>query len=553
MKLGNYLEYVVQPTVLALASYTFYKKGMLPGRITATMFVVSSIASGILALKSSENPDKIYQIQFKVRSGAVALSMLLFKQLPYFRFRKNYLFPLLGLGATYILIAKTISAIAYQIYKRAEEQSPASQDKTPSKTDKKQSKLNVSSPELKSEPLFQHKECTHQAVQEELAKGIHLITQKMLASISNSWKAIQEQIESQHNNMSQFLFNSSNYAPRGTANSPPRTFQYLSPENQQKVVTSLARQGITLLNRKVFALKSYPNLIFKQVEKASFDILLDHQCVCKTFNLDLLVVPSSRWVEIDGFTFIVQQRLKYFHAKQPYYYIKYADRVHQAVLQLKTYIEKTGEADVEWRNMPIIGDLKKELPLQIGLIDHEELPGDKPAWGIIGYEKLHRRGLIGLLCEEQAREIAQLAKPSLGDEVDRALNKRVKELQEWEVYRTYRVWAKENNRKSKNPIPGIPSNVEVLNAFNQALAKRNPKEYTFRYELRTIPIQKSVHKEHKADERRSLETELKELKDKSIIYAYSFFEIKVDPFSMSFADPRRYNPDQSLIGFTITA
>ena len=196
-------------------------------------------------------------------------------------------------------------------------------------------------------------------------------------------------------------------------------------EAKIRVMQSLANKKITLFNDKVFAIEKYPHVIFKKISRSDFELLISHQLVCEQSHLTELVIPASKLVVINDMTFVVQEKLNYNAAKQSHYYFKYAERLKKAVLQLHTYILQTGEADVEWRNMPVIGNVKdKSRPLRIALIDHEFLPGDNPKWGIVGYERLHRTGLIGLLCEEQAREVARLSLQVLsqfGNEINKGL------------------------------------------------------------------------------------------------------------------------------------
>ncbi len=474
-KTGNFLQYVAQPVLMTAASIGFYAicKNRVPGSSVAAMVVVHSVTSHFFATKAVDLPrsnigpvvwnhiaipfvatfaSTQLRMEGKDREGIVCLAIL---------------------GVIY-------ASISYMLHSAAK---------------------NIIIKDIEQK---QRKE-----IETQLGRTIQL-TEPMQQEILATWKIIDDTIkrisDEPNAQKKEALLFSSFYQPAAPLE---KTFANLTDEAKMRVLISLAKQNVTLFNSKVFALEKYPDLIFKKISREDFELLISHQLVCQREQLTELVIPPSKFLEIDGMTFVVQQKLVYHEAKQCRYYFKYAERLEQAVLQLHTYIIKTGESDVEWRNMPVIGNVKdKNGKLQIALIDHEKMPGDNwPEWGIVGYEPLKRTGLIGLLCKEQARKVAKLslsALPKFGKEINQALQRRVAELKTYQQELTrnqnFKQWALARNRKSNEPILNminIPSNVtheqfeimkQILRTFNQGIAQRNPKNFPSRYDFRTIDL-----------------------------------------------------------------
>ena len=169
--------------------------------------------------------------------------------------------------------------------------------------------------------------------------------------------------------------------------------------------------GLEWKNNKVFILDQFPDLVFKYVDAARFEKVVEDQSVCIIHQLTHLVIPCTQPLNLEGEIFIVQKRVDFDDApgNQELYYRKLAERLETAVSQLMTYTLKTQESDIEWRNCPVLGDPKiTQGPLKIALIDHDLKESNK--WGILGYSFLNRRGLLGLLGRKQAQKVAEEAK-----------------------------------------------------------------------------------------------------------------------------------------------
>lgn len=178
------------------------------------------------------------------------------------------------------------------------------------------------------------------------------------------------------------------------------------------------------ITKKVFTLEKYPGFYFKKVKPKTADKLIQHKCICSLYSFTELFIPQSKIVVIDGETIIVQQKVDFIDhdTRQEELYQRHAEQLTLAIEQLREYILVTHEGDVEWRNMPI-----KEPTFQIILLDHEL--SESAEWGILGCTKYKRRGLIGLLGEKEAREMALWARRHFNrTAVDEALDRRLQEL-----------------------------------------------------------------------------------------------------------------------------
>jgi hypothetical protein len=527
IKTGNFLQYAAQPVLLTAASVCFHAitKNRLPGSSVAAMVVVHSVTSHFFAAKAT---DRVVSNPIIIPLGSTVFITLITFASSKFRIEGKH-----GEGIACLAILGVVYAlISFNVYSSAQHiiQKDIKEIKKSCEELSKDLRTRIELIRIENENRLKKE------IETRLGEKLQ-IPEPMQRDIVAAWKIIDKTIErcSDEPN-AQIKQPLSFYQPVKRE----KTFANLTLEAKIRVIKSLASQKITLFNGKVFAIEKYTHVIFKKISRRDFELLISHQLVCEQSHLTELVIPASKLVVIKDMTFVVQEKLNYNAAKQSRYYFKYADRLKKAVLQLYTYVLQTREADVEWRNMPVIGNVKdKSSPLRIALIDHEILSGDNPEWGIVGYERLQRTGLIGLLCEEQAREVALLSLQVLskfGHEINAALKKRVAELeiykQELERNRTFKAWALKRGRKSNETIP-LFTNLPLLTRdqlaiigdiwtyFNQAIAKQNPQYFLSRYDLRTIKLTCTPSwGTNFAEYRQLIEKSLSILKDTDNIFAY---------------------------------
>ena len=189
--------------------------------------------------------------------------------------------------------------------------------------------------------------------------------------------------------------------------------------------------GVNWLSRSVFALSEYPDYIFKHCDTIDrFVNTLMAQAICSEKKFDCLLVPQVK--QFGGGSFVIEKKLDIDVENQEFFYQEYADRLDKAVSQLRDFILLSGDSDVEWRNYPIYGDPQKESVLKITLLDHELREGKDI--GILGWDKCRRTGLIRLLSERHAQEVADYVVNGEGFDktvVHKVLQQRIDELVEY--------------------------------------------------------------------------------------------------------------------------
>lgn len=252
---GNLLKYVVQPALVTASSVYFHDKGCLPRSSAAAMVIVHTAASYFFASKT-ENDEAWNQIPISL--GSTILISLATVASPKFRIEGKYndeIGCLVLLGVLYTSISIMVHAAARRIILGS--------------------------------------------IESSLGDDLQ-ITESMQREIRAAWKKINETID--HASYS-FL---PHYLPFHQR-LEKKKYVDLTVQEKFHVKDTLAKEQITLFNGKVFALKNYPHLIFKQITRTDFDLLISHLRVCKEFQLTELVIPSSKFVVIDGRTFVVQK------------------------------------------------------------------------------------------------------------------------------------------------------------------------------------------------------------------------------------------------------
>ena len=155
----------------------------------------------------------------------------------------------------------------------------------------------------------------------------------------------------------------------------------------------------------VFALKAAPHLVFKiGGASARWKNMIKSKAVCTFHQLDLLVIPKAKLLEVDGFFVLAEERINIHRDEdmQEQLFLELANGLDETVKQLAVFITKTGFRDVIWRNIPLV-DAEPEFTgsRRLALIDFEEMNerniGLFGGWG--------RRGLINCLFSEKQIDI----------------------------------------------------------------------------------------------------------------------------------------------------
>lgn len=182
----------------------------------------------------------------------------------------------------------------------------------------------------------------------------------------------------------------------------------------------------------VFLVDSSPHLVFKRSTSLSethpthtshpderFFYMILAKYVTKKHQLDQLVIPCARQVEINGETWIVEQKLDvdthYLHQMRLHFLGK--NRLTLALSQLVRFILLTNQADIEWRNNPIMGSLEGVEQLRIALLDTDVVDAH-PTLGLYGSDEGgSRSGLMRLLSLRNRHELMFYVKENYTDPV----------------------------------------------------------------------------------------------------------------------------------------
>jgi len=234
-----------------------------------------------------------------------------------------------------------------------------------------------------------------------------------------------------------------------------------------------------------------------------------------------------------------------------HYYQAYGDRLEKAFMEAMEYVRETKESDYEWRNFPLYGlDPDKEKgPLKLALIDHDMR--ESAEWGLLGYDRLNRRGLIRCLPDAQARKVADTLsqlQPKKDADFSRAQEvfqerqdqiKKDKKLKEFYVSKGIQgqeelMSSSGNNSQQQSIIADI----------NRVLRKRNAKSYLTLKGLRTVRLKYSFNNQPHAlgpfdtdSNWHSVQSGYENLKLRGEIFDFSYRlkqELVPDPFGPSY-------------------
>lgn len=165
---------------------------------------------------------------------------------------------------------------------------------------------------------------------------------------------------------------------------------------------------------QVFSLASVPGIIFKRAGQSRFDDMIRARTTIREDHLDHLVLPRAKMISVqvsgDPCNIIVEQKLDIDHdtADQEEHFEEHATSLNEAIRQLAIFICKTGYADVEWRNNPMLNNSGDTLGRRkIALVDVDG--SGFPETGLFG-GGLYINGLLSQVSLEQGRMIAAIAK-----------------------------------------------------------------------------------------------------------------------------------------------
>lgn len=214
-----------------------------------------------------------------------------------------------------------------------------------------------------------------------------------------------------------------------------------------------AIEWITPSNNLVFKIAGVSNLIFKMARggegaatfrngkwiKASnlmderFATVVKGKQVCLANQLELLVIPHTKKIKIDGHTLIAEECLDFDRNKgvQERLYSQHSTQLNETARQLAIFIAKTGYNDVIWRNIPLLNEAKDfQGNRRVGLIDIEDM--ESAVEGFVGSEN-RSCGLIHCVSKDQIDLVIQEARKQgvvLSDEeANNAKKRRLEELE----------------------------------------------------------------------------------------------------------------------------
>ncbi|MBS1659068.1 MAG: hypothetical protein JST18_13355 [Bacteroidetes bacterium] len=160
------------------------------------------------------------------------------------------------------------------------------------------------------------------------------------------------------------------------------------------------------INRNVFTLTAFPNLIFKIPQDHSrFKNMVEAQNVCLAHQLDCLIVPHARPVRVGPHLIIVERRLDIQSDESAQEDLYRLPGLDETIRQLAIFTALTGFSDVTWRNIPLIDTANDfEGNRKIALIDLEEMRSART--GFFGAAWPFRRGLVDCLHSAEHIDIA---------------------------------------------------------------------------------------------------------------------------------------------------
>lgn len=320
----------------------------------------------------------------------------------------------------------------------------------------------------------------------------------------------------------------------------------LTPEMIQKVEAVWAKgkeqsRGATWMNRKVFKLEAYPEFIFKfaKDEQLFINMLVSQSiCIGKQFE-QLVMSHAKQFVTKSGYIFVAERVLPIdtSSGNQEHYYQKYGDRLEKAFEEVAEYVRESEESDYEWRNFPVYGlDPEKEPdgPLKLSLIDHDIREGGQR--GILGYDRLHRRGLIRCLPEVQARKIAATLSYD-ATKVQEVLDRRLEEIEcDREIAEFHRMKGVREVEKLGGPLPNNANLAEmqrVIRVINEAFEKVDVKKELNLKKMREVKITYTFNEFDFSNPWGTIQAALEALKTSKHIFDFSY-ELKNEKSSLGF-------------------
>lgn len=448
-----------QPALFALGTFVchrFFYKHITPLKVSQSVVttVVNSFAYVVFLSLSREswNEEAYTSPQWLLRSKVFICSTAF----SFFKLKDRYFVPILKLSSLHFLTSLGLTIPMNKMIQRKEEE--VRQHEIEERV-RKEEEIRQHEEEIRQHEIEERaRQAALKAAVKEAYKEGRSILGNMDQAINVLKEIIREEweeklpISDQHRNAVRAIWH-----------------QVEACQSDLSKMTKI--EGVTWKNKNVFILDAFPDLVFKRVGYTRFEKVVEDHSFCIIHQLTHLVVPCTQPLKINWGDFIVQERLDVDETSgnQEFYYQEYAGRLKTAVGQLMTYIVKTHESDVEWRNCPVLGDPKTtQGPLKIALVDHDLKESFK--WGILGHQELNRRGLIGLLGRQQAQKVAEMAKRYFSAyAVEESLNKRLGELDEAEQLKK---WYASKNIQINSSFP-LQDRLGIANTFNQAVVRRS--------------------------------------------------------------------------------
>ena len=196
-------------------------------------------------------------------------------------------------------------------------------------------------------------------------------------------------------------------------NISPATFRKLR-ELWPQISNITEHDEIEYLPGGRFILKCEPNIIFDQspLPGRHFDNRVKAQAVCMAHRLDLLVIPKTKLVSVGTPLFLsllAEERLNidYEVSMQKHHYRFYSKDLDESVMQLATFIAKTGFSNMTWRNVPVINEEEGfQGERRFALLNLDQM--QSPVQGFIGNS--NTVGLIGCVEKDQIDPVIRQAR-----------------------------------------------------------------------------------------------------------------------------------------------
>lgn len=199
----------------------------------------------------------------------------------------------------------------------------------------------------------------------------------------------------------------------------------------------------------IFSLDALPGVVFKRANmgysfmqtdpeegnrrtEERFEKMVRAQYVCHALDLDLLVVPGARKIEVEYqgkiWLFIAEERLNVNTnpSAQEECYRRYTCGMDDLIRQLILFIQHARMSDISWRNLPLLND----HVAKVGLIDLDRID-TSVSTGLLGTGEEPERGLLNcLFSEEQIDAVVEAVRPyDLSHQADEMRQRRLQELQ----------------------------------------------------------------------------------------------------------------------------